>query len=392
MTLKQIIFNILFLILSLNSFAQQIILSDASEISVITVAPGNELYDTFGHSAFRVKDKMLGLDQAYNYGIYNFNTPNFYGKFAQGKLPYDLASYPFHYFLRNYVEENRTIKEQQLNLTTAEKQLFFDFLENNAKPENKSYIYDFFYDNCATKLQVVTQKVLGKHVIFDNNFTKDKEDTLRDLIHQYSHKHIWGTFGIDLALGSVIDRKATTQEYLFLPDNIFLAFAESKLNNKPTVKKTLTLFTSTPKEVTSNFVTPFVLVSFIGILVLLITYRNFKNKKRSRWLDFTLFFITGLIGIVILLLWFATDHSTTKGNYNILWAFAPNLFVAFSLLKNKIPNWVKKYILLLLILLTLTVVLWVLKIQVFNIAIIPILLLLIIRYLFLYKSEFYLDK
>jgi len=376
----------LFLILSLNSFTQQIILSDLAEISVITVDPGSELYDTFGHSAFRVKDKMLGLDQAYNYGIYNFETSNFYGKFAQGRLPYDLASYPFHYFLRSYIEENRTVREQQLNLTTAEKQSFFDFLENNAKPENKSYIYDFFYDNCATKLQVVTQKILGDNVIFNNNFTKDKEDTLRDLIHQYSHQHIWGTFGIDLALGSVIDRKATAQEYLFLPDNIFFAFAESTLNNRPTVKNTQTLFTSTPKDSESNFITPLLVFSLIALLVIWITFKDYKNRKRSRWLDFTLFFITGLVGVVVLLLWFATDHSTTKNNYNFLWAFAPNLFVAFVVLKNELPNWIKKYSLLLIALLLLTVVFWVLKIQVFTVGIIPVLLFLGVRYLFLAKK------
>lgn len=385
--MKQIIFNILFLTLSLKGYTQQITLSDAAEISVITVAPGNELNDSFGHSAFRIKDKILGLDQAYNYGIYNFETPNFYGKFAQGKLPYDLASYPFHYFLRNYVEENRTVREQQLDLTTTEKQLFFDFLENNAKPENKSYIYDFFYDNCATKLQVVTQKVLGEHVVFNNDFTKDKEDTLRELIHQYSHKHIWGTFGIDLALGSGIDRKATPQEHLFLPDNIFLAFAESTINNKPTVKNTQTLFTSTPKEIQSNFLTPFVVFSLIALLVLWITYKDYKNRTRSRWLDFTLFFSTGLVGVVVLLLWFATDHSTTKNNYNFLWAFAPNLFVAFTLLKKEIPNWVRKYSLLLIALLLLTVVFWILKIQVFSIGIIPVLLFLGVRYLFLFLRK-----
>jgi len=388
LTLKQIIFNILFLILSLNSFAQQINLSDKAEISIITVDPGNELNDAFGHSAFRVKDKILGIDQVYNYGVYNFETPNFYGKFAQGRLPYDLASYPFHYFLRSYVEENRTVKEQQLNLSTYEKQLFFDFLENNAKPENKSYIYDFFYDNCATKLQVVAQDVLGEKIIFTTNFSKDKRDTLRDLIHQYSKKHIWGTFGIDLALGSVIDRKATAQEYLFLPDNIYLAFAESKVNNTPTVKNTQTIFTSTPKDNESYLITPLLVFSLIALLVFGITFKDFKNQERSKWLDFSIFFIIGLIGVAVLLLWFATDHSATKNNYNIFWAFAPNLIVAFVLLKKEIPSWVKKYILILIILLILTVVLWVLKIQVFNIGIAPIVLLLAVRYSFLYKKSF----
>ncbi len=376
----------LLLLLSLTNFAQQITLSDSAEISVITVDPGNELYDAFGHSAFRIKDKTLGLDQAYNYGIYNFETPNFYGKFAQGRLPYDLASYPFHYFLRNYVDENRTVREQQLNLTLDEKQSFFDFLENNAKPENKSYIYDFFYDNCATKLQVVTQKVLGEHIVFNNNFTKDKEDTLRELIHQYSHKHVWGTFGIDLALGSVIDRQATAQEYLFLPDNIFLAFAESTINNKPTVKNTQTLFKAKPKNLKSNFFTPFLVFTLIALLILWITFKDYKKNKHSKWLDFVLFFSTGLIGVVILLLWFATDHSTTKNNYNILWAFATNFCVAFALLKNEIPNWIKKYTVLLIVLLILAVVLWILKVQVFNIGIMPILIALAVRYLFLVKK------
>ena len=114
--MKQTVLFILFSILSLVGYSQQLELSPQAEISVITCDPGAELYSSFGHSAFRVVDHSLGLDQVYNYGTFNFNTHNFYVKFAQGKLMYDLSSYPFHYFLRDYVKENRTVIAQVLNL------------------------------------------------------------------------------------------------------------------------------------------------------------------------------------------------------------------------------------------------------------------------------------
>ncbi|WP_233098751.1 Lnb N-terminal periplasmic domain-containing protein [Aureibaculum flavum] len=389
-TLKKSLFSIFYFLVIINSFAQEMVLSDQAEISIITVDPGyDQLYDTFGHSAIRVTDRKLRIDQAYNYGIFNFETPNFNLKFAQGKLLYELAAYPFSYFYRSYKEENRGIREQVLNLTQPEKQAFFNFLQNNAKPENKSYLYDFFYDNCATRLKDVAENVLQEKVVFNNNYTEGKNETLRSLIHQYAQKkHPWGTFGIDLALGSVIDKKATTKDYLFLPDNIFNTYAESTVNGKPIVKKTNVLFKAKDKK-TKGFqlFTPLIVFSLIALLVIFITYRDYKQRKRSKVLDFTLFFTTGLIGLVVLLLWFATDHSATKDNYNFLWAFMPNVFVAFVLLKKEVPNWVKKYILLLLVLLALTVVLWILKIQIFSLAIIPLLLMLAVRYWFLYKDH-----
>ncbi|MET2984709.1 lipoprotein N-acyltransferase Lnb domain-containing protein [Aureibaculum conchae] len=385
--MKRSLFYISCLFLVVNGFAQQITLSDQAEISVITVDPGHNLYDAFGHSAFRVKDKVLNMDLAYNYGMFDFNTPNFYGKFAQGKLLYDLGAYPFSYFYKSYKEENRGIREQILNLSLSEKQAFFNFLQNNAKPENKSYLYDFFYDNCATRLKDVAKNVLKEKVEFSTSFIEGKDETLRSLIHKYANKkHPWGTFGIDLALGSVIDKKATPKDYLFLPDNIFNTYAESTINDQPLVKETKILYNTRDKGIIEfQIFTPTTLFSIFALFVFWITYRDLKRKKRSKWLDFFLFLLTGLIGTVVFLLWFATDHSATKDNYNALWAFMPNLFVAFVLLKNKLSNWVKKYVLLLLMLLVLTVLLWILKIQVFAIGILPLLIVLGIRYWFLFR-------
>jgi len=112
----------------------------------------------------------------------------------------------------------------------------------------------------------------------------------------------------------------------------------------------------------------------------LISYKNYKNQLRTKWLDFMLYFSTGLIGVVVLLLWFATSHTATYTNFNFLWAFAPNLVVAFYMFKSKLPNWILNYNKLLLLLLLFMIVLWVLKIQVFNIAMIPVILMLAIRY------------
>ena len=388
MIMKKLLF-LVSLLYATSSIAQYIQLTENAQVSIITVEPGKNLYDAFGHSAYRVKDHVLGIDQAYNYGMYNFNKPNFYLNFAKGKLEYELGSYPFTYFLRNYVEENRSVTEQILNISQLQKQQFFEFLENNAKPENKTYLYDFLYDNCATKLPEVSHNILQDKMLLNYEYAEGKDYTFRDLIHQYLDNHPWGSFGIDLALGSVIDKKATPKEYTFLPDYVLKAYEKATIKvddeQAPLVFKTNQLFISKPKQNESSFLTPFILFSLLALLVTWITFNDLKKKRRSKWLDFSLFFFTGTLGLLITLLWFATDHTATAKNYNVFWAFAPNMIVAFLLLKNTIKPWLKNYFLLLILLLVLVIVLWIFKIQVFAVGVLPILLLLGVRYWYLYK-------
>ena len=381
---------LLFLLLvSVFGNSQRITLTESAEISIITVAPGNNLVDTWGHSAIRVKDHDLLVDMAFNYGTYDFNTPNFYTKFAQGKLLYNLSIWPFQNFLSSYMRQNRTVKEQVLNLTLPEKQAYFDYLINNAKPENRAYLYDFLFDNCATKLREVSQDVFKANLAFNYDTAMQEGATFRELIHNYLDNHPWGAFGIDLALGSVIDRQAEPFEYTFLPDYIFESFKSASIisdgTQKSLVKTTATLFESEPKKTTSWF-TPLLFFVIMFIFVGIITYRDFKSKSRTRLLDVILLFITGTIGVVVLLLWFATDHAATAKNFNSLWAFAPNVIVAFTAFKHKTPGWFKNYLFLLLLLLTLTVVLWLFGVQEFNSALLPVLLLLALRYVYLFKN------
>ncbi|WP_100611995.1 lipoprotein N-acyltransferase Lnb domain-containing protein [Confluentibacter lentus] len=379
---------ILFIFLFVKTtYSQQNILSDKAEISVLTVGPGASLNDSFGHNGFRIKDMVKGTDLVFNYGVYDFTAPNFYLKFAQGKLNYLIGVDYYEDFFNSYVLQNRTIEEQVLNLSQSEKQKLFDYLINNYKPENRRYLYDFFYDNCATKIKDVTNITLNNTIQFKepNNF---KQQTFRELIHSNLNRNSWGCFGIDLALGSVIDRKASPEEHMFLPKYIhsFFKNATIKKTGEPLVKESKVLYKKMDKPESSNFLTsPLFVFGIMGLLILFITYKDFKNKKQSVWLDVTLFSITGLIGIVILLLWFATDHTGTHQNYNLLWACVLNIFMIGQLLKKQTSGWFIKYLKFLVILLCLLTLHWIIGVQVFAIGLIPLLIALMIRYLYLIK-------
>jgi hypothetical protein len=382
--MKKIVF-LLVLAVSFQSISQQ--LSEKASISVITCGPGQELFTAFGHSAFRVYDPLHKIDRIYNYGTFDFNAPNFYTNFAKGKLTYKLSTSKFNLFLYIYRLENRWVKGQILNLNQAQVQAVYEYLENNAKPENSAYQYDFFYDNCATKLEDVMVAVLKNDVSFTNEHITIQK-THRDLVNDYTQENFkWGKFGIDLALGSVIDKEAVKDDFKFLPDYIFKAFNEATIKihgtNKPLVKGVVNFNRTNNDSQQHSLSSPLLLFSFLSIFIILMTISNFQKKKRTRFIDFISYLLTGVIGVIVLLLWFATDHTATYKNLNFLWAFAPNIVIAFYVVKKNIPRWIMNYNYFLQILLLLTVIIWVLKIQVFNIAIIPILIALSIRYAFL---------
>ncbi|KJD35907.1 membrane protein [Tamlana sedimentorum] len=369
------------------SFGQNLTLTNQAEISVLTVGPGSNLSDAFGHSAFRIKDPALQLDVTYGYGEYDFDAPNFYLKFAQGKLNYLISKTNFNRFYLIYRDYyNRSLKEQVLNLKQHQKQALYNYLVNNYKPENRAYLYDFFFDNCATKIKDVAQSNTNNSIVFNlpKNYT---EATFRSLIQENLNRNTWGSLGIDIALGSVIDQTATPEEHMFLPKNIHLFFENATINNgTPLVKKSHLLFEQKPTKGNDSFITsPLFILGIISLFIIFVTYNDFKNKKQSKWLDISLFIITGLVGVIILLLWFSTNHQSTHNNYNLLWAFALNLFVVGQFFKKKISSWLKSYIKFLIIMLCLLTLHWVIGVQVFAIGLLPLLIALAIRYLFLSK-------
>ncbi len=385
--IKKLFFIILLIFSCHFSFSQHKQLSPLAEVSIITAGPGKVLYEGFGHSTIRIKDN--DFDLAYNYGIFDFDSPNFYLNFTKGKLYYKLQSYPFHYFVRSYQDDKRWIKEQVLHLNQEEKQQFYEYLENNAKPENSTYLYDPFYNNCATILREITEQVLTNRVTFNNSHIQSKQ-SFRQLMNTEISWNNWGSFGINLALGSKLDNIATSKEHMFLPDYVYTGFKNATVSHNnithPLIKKEQFILKFDEIKIQASLFSPFYIFSLLAFIGLFITYKDIKKNKRSRWLDFTLFFSTGIAGLLIVFLWFFTNHSTTPNNFNFLWAFAPNTIAAFYLLKKDVINGMKKYLVLVLILLLIIPIIWISKIQLFSFACLPIFILLAIRYIALYKS------
>ena len=365
-------------------FAQTNQLSPNTEISVLTIGPGESLNDAFGHSAFRINDRSVGIDVVFGYGEYDFDTPNFYLKFAQGKLNYLMSKHSFSYFTSYYVRYDRTIDEQILNLSQAQKQNLYAYLINNYKLENRGYLYDFFYDNCATRIRDVAVQSIEEPITFNTpeNF---EAKTFRKLIYDQTGRNNWGSFGIDLALGSIIDRQATPYEHMFLPKYIHAFFGAATLNGSERLVKTSRQLykRNNPPSVSSFLFSPLMIFGIIGIVILFITYSDYKRNARNIWLDGILFAVTGIIGIFMLLLWFATDHTATAYNYNLLWAFPLNLIAIGQLLKPAPKSWLRKFIKLLLIKLVLLTFHWIIGIQMYAIGFIPFLIALGIRYIYL---------
>ncbi|PKA82102.1 uncharacterized protein DUF4105 [Ulvibacter sp. MAR_2010_11] len=381
-----LLFSLFLLFVSIELKAQYIPISEEAEVSILTIGPGAQLYDKFGHSAYRVKDETTGLDLVFNYGVYDFDTPNFYTKFAQGKLLYKLDVSLYEPFFETYKAQNRWIKEQELNLTYYQKKNVFEFLQNNAKPENKFYKYDFFFDNCATKIRDVLVSVLGADLKY-NDASVPEDYTFRELIQKNVYWNSWGSLGMDVAIGAVVDKKATAWEYQFLPDYVFEEAATATLQQRggktPLVKKSQTLFQNSPtKEEQNFFASPLFFFGLLGVFIIIATFRDYKNKFRSRYLDVSISLITGLIGVFLLLLWVATDHTATANNYNLLWAFPLNIILAFFAVKRQPPMWVQRYVFLLLVLLVLMTIHWITGVQVFAKAFTPMFLALGVRYIY----------
>jgi hypothetical protein len=385
MILKKII-TFFILLFSLLSNAQ-LKLSNTSEISVLTIGSGHLLNDSFGHNAIRVKDSLYNFDLVFDYGRYDFESKGFYLNFARGKLDYMVGRSAFEDFLSFYKYQNRQVNEQQLNLSTKQKTAFYNFLTENMKPEKRYYPYDFFYNNCATKITDAIESILADQIKYSPPIAFKKE-TFRNLIRSDLNINSWGSLAIDIALGSKIDQKATIKEHVFLPKNLYLLLENSiaASTNLKIVKKSKLLNSSTATTKTSEgLFSPLVILSLIALLILFITFNDFKKNNRSTWLDVILFAFTGFVGLVLLLLWFATDHEATAYNYNLLWAFAINLLFIPSIIKTKLSNRGIKYIVFLVILLTLMIMHWVTGVQSFSIGLIPFLIAITLRYLFLIR-------
>lgn len=375
-----------FICITAGTFYQQKLYAQDSSrirISLLTCSPGNELYSTFGHSALRVIDSNAVTDLIYNYGTFNFDDPDFYSKFVKGKLLYALSLESPEDFMYSYQLENRSVTEQVLNFTQQQALAVKHFLAQNSQEENRWYKYDFVRDNCTTRLRDILikykQPAPQLPPIMPLNYT------FRNAIHQYLDRtqNYWSKLGIDILLGSRMDVKMTAAEQEFLPDNLMYALDSTKNFNY--VKSKQNLFTAANTSAATKWFRPIFLFSLIALLWILVSFSKNKTlQKILPVLDGLLFFITGLLGCLLIFMWWGTDHYMTKDNYNLLWAIPFNVIAAFFTGKN---HKAKSYFLFTAIVYTLIILCWYILPQQLNLALIPIILLLLARSFFIYKSK-----
>ena len=361
-----------FSLLIVNCKAQD---SSHIRVSLLTCTPGDELYSTFGHSAIRIVDSSSVSDIVYNYGTFNFDDDGFYIKFARGKLLYYISTEYFRDFEYQYQATNRGITEQVLNLTAAEKISVQNFLNNNLKEENKYYKYDFFFDNCTTRLRDIIKK--NNDTSFTVKPGMPQGTTFRNAIHQYLNKNEkeWSKLSIDILLGKPCDAVMTPAQMQFLPDNLMIGLDSA---SHPMVLTHQNLYPVNNENTKGSLFTP--LNTFILLLLIIAGLSFSKNKFIKGFLngfDGLLFFLTGLLGVTLILMWVATDHSMTKKNFNLLWAWPTNIFAAFFISSKR--SWVKKYFSFTAVALAIVLLAWFFLPQQLNTSLIPFVLLLIYR-------------
>lgn len=359
--------------------------SSRLQVSLITCAPGAELYSVFGHTALRIVDSAANTDIIYNYGTFNFDDPDFYSKFVRGKLMYFLSQQSFPDFLYEYAYFKRGVTEQVLQLTPTEKAAIQHSLFENVREENRYYKYDFLYDNCATRL---------RDIIFKTNMDSPYEPsafaangaTFRDYLHNYLSRAEmpWTTLGIDLLLGIGADKTMTPAESMFLPD--YLAQGV-KGQNKLVERNQEHLPNAQALPVKLPFwQTPLFFFSLLAFLVILPSFfRSSGMVSFQSVMDRIIFVLSGLLGLVLLFMWFGTDHQSFANNINLVWSMPINLLVAFSL--NKPQKWLKAYLRYYSLLLLLLMIPVLLHSGIVNLGLYPLILVLSFRSWMLSKDE-----
>ena len=355
--------------------------NDEYQISILTVGPGIDLVDSFGHTGIRIIDKKNNLDLVFNFGIYDYNAPNFYSNFFKGRPIFSLGINRFNDFFDSYVKQNRKVYEQIIKTTKERKKIIVESLIKNSQEENKYYIYEYFEDNCSTRVADILINDIEEIKVDLNKKTKF---SYRELIYSKIGKNSIGSLGIDLCLGSKIDNKITTRQTFFLPEKL-KEFLEIIEDNNPNLVETKLLYS--PNDTNSykqqNILKPLWVSLFFSIIIIWLTFKDFKRKKQTKILDFLILTTLSIIGILIGYLWIFSNHSNGAMNLNILWANPLNFLLIFYFFRNKKSMLTRLFLNFLIISIFVVIVLWVIQFQIFNLSIIPLLFGLLIRYLYL---------
>lgn len=313
-------FLFLFLLGTISSFGQPILLSENARASVITCETGNESYSLFGHTAIRIIDLENNIDAVYNYGAFDFNTPNFVAKFVKGDLQYFAVATTFSDFMTQYTYEQRSVFEQELIIPLAYKQKLFDNLTAVLSSSESYYTYKFIDKNCTSMVVDMLNKTLESKII-DKKLDTDK--TYRSILFPYFDNFFYEKLGTSIIFGTKVDEYSN---HIFLPFELHKSLQQTQFNNQLLCKASNTLLEFKKQAPSSWWNTIYTYLIFLGLILIL----------NNKYVDIFYLVMMGLLGIFFASVGFYSFHQELAYNYNLL-VFNPILLVMlyFIVIKNK---------------------------------------------------------
>jgi len=308
------------------------------EVYLLTCGPGTETYSIYGHSAVRIRIPEKNTDMVYNWGVFDFNTTNFAWKFAKGRLDYMLGVEPLQNFLQGYFYEKRYVYSQKINLKPNEIEKLYLLITDNLKPENIKYRYDFFYDDCSTRIRDLIEKSVEDKLLYPPG-EEGEVPTFRDLVGKYQNPYPWLNFGIDLIMGSSSDKESSFRDRMFLPIDLKDEFSQTVIYRDgkmiPLLQNPEILLDFDPPSVRQKFLISPVFVFTLILIIIIILSTWLKGKKNNNLLDIIIFSIFSILAILMVFFNFFTDHQQMKWNLNIIWLNPFILICLITMILNK---------------------------------------------------------
>ena len=319
------------------AFSVQSQSTDSIRFSLLTCAPGTEIYSLFGHTAIRYENYTRRIDVVFNYGMFSFNTPNFIFRFVAGETDYQLGITPYSYFEAEYAMRGSSVYQQVLNLTQSEKERLLTILENNYLPENRIYRYNYFYDNCTTRARDKIEECIEGKVVYPDSLSGK---SYRSIVHEFTAGSPWDEFGIDLCLGAEADKEINKRQQMFSPfymkyyaSNAYIVDAGG--TRRPLILDETKIVDVEPEEVQPGFIlSPLMCGALFLALCVVMAWGQWKTQRIWWGWDIVLYGLQGLAGCIIAFLFFFSVHPTVGSNWLlILFNPVPLLYLPFMVYK-----------------------------------------------------------
>ena len=374
--MRRFLLSILFLTALLPMWSSPM---DSVRISLLTCAPGSEIYALFGHSAIRYENPEKDQDWVFNYGMFSFKEPNFVMRFVKGETDYQLGVVPFRYFETEYALRGSSVYQQVLNLTDEEKVRLISLLEENYLPSNRVYRYNYFYDNCTTRARDKVEESIQGKVVYPET---EKEVSFRDIIHEFTAGSEWGEFGIDLCLGSEADEPIDERKQMFAPFYMMEAARGAMIHRADTVVPlVLEEFKVVDAILEAEPAFPLSpMTCAMGLLVataFVVGWGIRKGRPCLAW-NVLMFFLQGLGGCIVAFLFFFSLHPTVGSNWLLMLFHPLALFYLPIMIYRGIKGKKDPYHWLNVVLLTSFMILMLFISQEFNLTVLPLALSLLL--------------